>query len=483
MTNEQVSPLAASRLAAGFTQESLAEQLSIDRSTIGRWERGTQAPQPWQRPDLATSLRITLTELDDILRRTLARRTGGPDVPSPVDKTSEYPDGSLRGDVVLPVTVGGRQVLVPLDADTVERSGLGPLLDELATSGQPSEMSTASPTRWNQMNSLSRRCLLTQGLAAAALPALGLEEAQHVAAALTDARRCLDSTVVDYFRRQLDRCKAEDGTLGPTATLPTVLTIVHAVDQHARDVTPDVRRHLLQVGAQGAEFAGWLYRDVQNPTSAAFWRDRAMEWAQEAGDLAMQGYVLLKKAQAAYDKRDATRMLTLAQAAQNGPWQLPTKVLADIAQQEARGHAMLGDDNSLVERKLDEAGQLLADETADEDSAGLGAHYNQTLLTMQTAICYTEAGQPRRAAELYQQWLSLNRFSRRDYGYFLSLMASSLALAGEPDAAAATGLQSLPLAITTNSRRTTQELDNVLALLRPWENRAAVRELRAAVRG
>ncbi|GLY71355.1 helix-turn-helix transcriptional regulator [Amycolatopsis taiwanensis] len=70
MTNERVSPLAAYRLAAGFTQESLAEQLSIDRSTIGRWERGTHAPQPWQRPDLATSLRISLTELDDILCRT-----------------------------------------------------------------------------------------------------------------------------------------------------------------------------------------------------------------------------------------------------------------------------------------------------------------------------------------------------------------------------------------------------------------------------
>lgn len=70
MTSEQASPLAAYRLAAGFTQETLAEQLSIDRSTIGRWERGSQAPQPWQRPDLATSLRVSLTELDDILRRT-----------------------------------------------------------------------------------------------------------------------------------------------------------------------------------------------------------------------------------------------------------------------------------------------------------------------------------------------------------------------------------------------------------------------------
>lgn len=70
MINESGSPLAACRLAAGYTQEGLAEQLSIDRSTIGRWERGVQAPQPGQRPDLATRLGISLAELDDILRRT-----------------------------------------------------------------------------------------------------------------------------------------------------------------------------------------------------------------------------------------------------------------------------------------------------------------------------------------------------------------------------------------------------------------------------
>ena len=37
------------------------------------------------------------------------------------------------------------------------------------------------------------------------------------------------------------------------------------------------------------------------PESAEYWRDRAMEWAQAAGDGPMQGYVLLKKSQAAWD--------------------------------------------------------------------------------------------------------------------------------------------------------------------------------------
>jgi tetratricopeptide (TPR) repeat protein len=400
-----------------------------------------------------------------------------PDEPA-ADATPDMP----RDRVVLPVMIGGRQVLLPLDADTIERNGLGSLLDELATSGKSSGRSPTAATGWNYdpMSPLSRRSLLANGLAAAALPALAADEARHVAAALADARRYLDGDVVAYFRRQLDASKADDGRLGPAKTLPTVLTILGAIDRHAREVKPQVRRQLLRVGADGAEFAGWLYRDAKHPERAGFWRDRAMEWAQVAGDMAMQGYVLLKKAQAAYDERDATGMLTLAQAAGAGPWQLPTRVRADVAQQEARGHAMLGDDNAVVARKLDEAHQLLDDApTADDDQ--LGAHYNQTLLTMQTAICYTEAGQPRRAAELYQEWLSSNRFSPRDYGYFLSLMASSLALAGEPDAAAATGLKSLSLARTTSSGRTTEELGKVLVTLKPWENRAAVRELRDAV--
>ncbi|MGH3717879.1 MAG: hypothetical protein ACRDRI_03380 [Pseudonocardiaceae bacterium] len=243
-----------------------------------------------------------------------------------------------------------------------------------------------------------------------------------------------------------------------------------------------MRRELLSVGARGAEFAGWLYRDLHHPKRARYWHDRATEWAQEAGDTAMQGYVLLKKAQAAYDNRDALRMLTLAQATQNGPWQLPARVRADATQQEARGLAMLGEPMSLIEQKLDDAHRLLSDAASDDEQPGqLGMHYTSSLLTMQTAICYTEAGQLTRAAELYEKWLSGDAFSRRDYGYFLSLRAHSLALAGEPDEAATVGLEALSLARDTNSQRTARELTKVLATLKPWARRVAVRELREAV--
>jgi transcriptional regulator with XRE-family HTH domain len=70
MAIQQNSPLAGCRHAGGYTQETFAEKLGVDRSTVGRWERGVQSPQPWQRPDLAAALDISLDHLDDILRRT-----------------------------------------------------------------------------------------------------------------------------------------------------------------------------------------------------------------------------------------------------------------------------------------------------------------------------------------------------------------------------------------------------------------------------
>lgn len=61
-------PLANRRVVVGYTQEALTEALGVDRTTIGRWERGEQQPQPWQRPDLALKLGVTLEQLDSLLR-------------------------------------------------------------------------------------------------------------------------------------------------------------------------------------------------------------------------------------------------------------------------------------------------------------------------------------------------------------------------------------------------------------------------------
>jgi hypothetical protein len=193
----------------------------------------------------------------------------------------------------------------------------------------------------------------------------------------------------------------------------------------------------------------------------------------------MQGYILLKKSQAAWDERDGLRMLTLAQAAHDGPWQLPPLVHAEVAQQEARGLAMTGESSATVDAKINEAWEIF---TSAQTTAGeWGCHYDRALLTMQTAICYCEAGQPERAAALYREHLGDAQISHRDRGYFLSLLANASARAAEPDDAASAGREALTVAIETDSLRTIYELERVCMLLEPWRSQPAVHKLREAV--
>jgi len=233
------------------------------------------------------------------------------------------------------------------------------------------------------------------------------DELQRVGRALDDARRYFDGSVVEFFRAQLARCKADDGSLGAAEALPLTLGVIGAIRWHAKDVQPAMRRQLLAVGADGAEFAGWLYRDLHDPLTATLLYDRAMEWAQAAGSLPMQGYVLLKKSQMAYETRDTGTLLTLAQAAKDGPWQLPLRVQAEVVQQEALGLAMIGEPASLVDQHLGEAENLLAQADRDDDQL-FGTYFTADTLLLRSASCYTEAGKPRRSSQLYtgraEQW-------------------------------------------------------------------------------
>ena len=363
--------------------------------------------------------------------------------------------------VVIPVVIGGRSVLLPVDAEAARANGLDGFLDELIANGQRPLSASA----------------------AHALSVSNTDELEHVAAALDDAGRYLDGSVVNYFRQQLDHSKADDGNLGPTRPLPLVLGILGAISQHVREVKPDVRRALLSLGADGAEFAGWLYRDLQDPASATYWYDRAMEWAQEAGDTAMQGYVLLKKSQMAYDLRDAHRVVTFAEAAQSGPWQFPCKARAEAIQQQAFGLAMTGEPLSVVEQRMDEAHDLLAGATLDDEErpGPTGAYFTYTTLLLRRATCYTEAGKPAKAAALFADVIGSGGLSRRDAGFFRARRAAALALSGEPDEAAQVGLEAVQVARETNSERTLRVLTDVVGTLTPWLGRPGARHLKQAL--
>lgn len=59
--------LAERRKALGYSQELLADRLAIDRTTVGRWERGETDPYPYIRTKLSRVLHVAADELDALL--------------------------------------------------------------------------------------------------------------------------------------------------------------------------------------------------------------------------------------------------------------------------------------------------------------------------------------------------------------------------------------------------------------------------------
>ncbi len=69
--------LAGRRRALGLTQEDLAARLGVERSTVGRWERGTTQPLPWIRPKLAKVLQVPAGQLAELLDGPAPSGAGG----------------------------------------------------------------------------------------------------------------------------------------------------------------------------------------------------------------------------------------------------------------------------------------------------------------------------------------------------------------------------------------------------------------------
>jgi len=59
--------LSQRRKAVGLTQESLAQRLGVERSTVVRWEAGDTEPLPSIRPKVARALRVSTDQLAELL--------------------------------------------------------------------------------------------------------------------------------------------------------------------------------------------------------------------------------------------------------------------------------------------------------------------------------------------------------------------------------------------------------------------------------
>jgi transcriptional regulator with XRE-family HTH domain len=91
--------LASARRAAGYTQESLAAELHIDRSTVVRWEAGDHTPLPYIYPKLAHLLGQSREQLSKLIDGPVLGVEHDPHLSGEIDVASQ--DGKRRVDARL----------------------------------------------------------------------------------------------------------------------------------------------------------------------------------------------------------------------------------------------------------------------------------------------------------------------------------------------------------------------------------------------
>ncbi|MFD9164626.1 helix-turn-helix transcriptional regulator [Streptomyces sp. NPDC059558] len=107
--------LAERRKALGYSQETLAGILGVDRTTVGRWESGRIEPQPPQRRGLAIALEVSLQELDVLLTGLRATGQEATGQQSSDHQRAGDTDEMIRREFLRILTVSGALAALPAD--------------------------------------------------------------------------------------------------------------------------------------------------------------------------------------------------------------------------------------------------------------------------------------------------------------------------------------------------------------------------------
>jgi hypothetical protein len=306
-------------------------------------------------------------------------------------------------------------------------------------------------------------------------------EARLPAPAIAMPRR-VDPEAVGRLGTILTEYAKMDNLLGPAHLLALTKLHLRFIGELLTVTAGEGRAELLTVGARYAEFAGWLHQDAGDPKAAAYWSDRAMGWAQAAGNDLMVSYVLMRKSNQASSQGDANRALGLARASLRGQDRLSPRARALALRQEARGHALSGNPTECA-RALDAAReQAAAPEDQGVEDRILTGYCTPAFIEMEAADCAMLLGQPHQAVVTFQHGLAtLPAQYQRDRAVNLARLAVAHAASQEPELACAVAQEAAVIVNGTWSARAVAELRRLPTLLSSWPNLAAVAELEATL--
>ncbi|WP_314416223.1 DNA-binding protein [Streptomyces sp. DSM 40484] len=268
-----------------------------------------------------------------------------------------------------------------------------------------------------------------------------------------------------------------DNMRGPGQAIRDVYEHIGIIKGLRREATGADRQNLMELQTQYAEFASWLYQDLGDLNTARFWLDRAADWSHAVGDGDLTSYVMARKAQLAGETRDLVEVVDLAEAAQR--LARPRSRLAAVARTyESYGHALRGDSTE-SQRAIDDVHNSL--DRVVGDASPWGVWLNSQYVEVHRAQGLEALGKHDQAAEIFMTAIKdLPEDYHRDRGVYLARAAVAHAGAGDPEQAAAVGLQALTVAEDTGSGRIFTELSRLDKALIPWQRQNEVADFRTA---
>ncbi|MBT2385948.1 helix-turn-helix domain-containing protein [Streptomyces sp. ISL-11] len=264
-------------------------------------------------------------------------------------------------------------------------------------------------------------------------------------------------------------------TVEPGMLLPVLIAQTHTLRELSAQTDTSTRRQLLALGSRYAEYVGWLVQETGDEPAALWWTQRAVDMAAAAGDQALAGYALVRRALVTLYRDDAQQTIALARRAQSGT--LPPRIRGLAAQREAQGHALAGDLHACL-RALERARTLLARPDDGSDEPVIGTMHLPDPVGMVTGWCLVDLGRPREASEELDRQLALvGQDAVRTQVRYGVRRALAYASAGEIDHACALTAPLLDGVAAVRSATVTTDLQRLARVLARHADHPAVRRL------
>lgn len=437
--------LAARREIVGHTQETLAEFVGVEPTTVGRWERGETCPQPWCRPKLAEGLTVSVEELDSMLAE------GQPVKAVPTSDSADEPGDDPDRDLVLSAPWSYRGTV---ESAVVLRGGDHPVR--------------------------RRGFVFLTGLALTA-PAHQwlIQEPGPLVSGLSGRR--VSSVLADRFVAMIPELRAMDDVAGGGTVLMLAEQqfgmIADLLDRASYDEATG--RRLLVVLAELGQLAGWAAYDTGQPSLAQRYYVAALRAAHSADDRPLGAHILGSMAYQAAREGHPKEAVTLVDTALAGVRGRETaRLLTALYSRQADGCATLGDSSGCT-RAISNARAQVERLSRDEGQPYL-YWVGPADVTAGAGCCLLKLGKADQAAAMLAEGIDLLDESfvrdRRDY---LIRHAEALTYPGpqrDLDAAVERGLAALELSESLELARGADRFRDLVSQMRPHTTMPAVRD-------